>query len=60
MLVDVGAIPEGTKTIVLLLTGSIPETKLNGLLAGCEVDYVVVEHGGHIPVEKGELEPIAA
>jgi hypothetical protein len=43
-----GGLPEGTQTIVLLLTGSIPKTELDGLLTSRQVYDVIVEHGGDI------------
>jgi hypothetical protein len=41
-------VPEGAQTIVLLLTGSIPKTKLDGLLTSSQIHDIIVEHGGHI------------
>jgi hypothetical protein len=50
---DVGVgVRERAQSVVLLLTGCVPETELDRLVAGRQVDDVVVEDGGNVVLGK--------
>lgn len=44
---------QGTETIVVLLTGSIPKTKVDGLAVDHDVRGVVIEHSGDVLTREG-------
>lgn len=44
---------EGAQTIVVLLTGSIPKTQVNGLSVHHDVGAVVVKDGGNVLTREG-------